>query len=80
MYLTVELTFEIECDTSRIKIEDFLTHDQRSLMYFNEKLNGVAMKYPTYDKELYVLVKELDNLTCSERSLLSILTTKDYNI
>ncbi|XP_050940907.1 uncharacterized protein LOC127149446 [Cucumis melo] len=36
-------------------------------MYFSEKLNGVALNYPTYDKELYALdVSFLDSITISE--------------
>ena len=29
-------------------------------MYFSEKLNGAALNYPTYDKELYALVSTLE--------------------
>lgn len=30
------------------------------MAYFSEKLNGVALNYPTYDKELYALVRTLE--------------------
>ena len=33
----------------------------RAIAYFSEKLNGAARKYPTYDKELYALVRALEN-------------------
>ncbi|KAL6323039.1 hypothetical protein AAG906_023657 [Vitis piasezkii] len=43
-------TFEIECDAS----------GGRPISYFNEKLSGAALNYPTYDKELYALVQTLE--------------------
>jgi hypothetical protein len=33
--------------------------EKRPIAYFSEKLNGVALNYPTYDKELYALVRAL---------------------
>jgi hypothetical protein len=32
----------------------------RPIAYFSEKLSGVALNYPTYDKELYALVRALE--------------------
>lgn len=57
--LNFELTFEIECDANGIGIGDVLMKDQRPLMYLSEKLNGAALNYPTYDKQLYALVRTL---------------------
>ena len=32
----------------------------RPIEYFSEKLSGAALKYPTYEKELYALVRALE--------------------
>ena len=52
-----ENTFEIECDASGIGIQAVLIQEQKPIMYFSEKLNSAALKYPIYDKELYALVR-----------------------
>jgi len=33
---------------------------RRPIVYFSKKLNAAALNYPTYDKELYTLVKNLE--------------------
>ena len=53
-------TFEIKCDASWIGIVAILMQEKRPITYFSEKLNGAVLNYPTYDKELYALVRALE--------------------
>nr|KYP38009.1 Retrovirus-related Pol polyprotein from transposon 17.6 [Cajanus cajan] len=54
-----EKTFELECDASGIGIGVVLLQGGHSIPYFSEKLKGASLNYPTYDKELYALVRAL---------------------
>jgi translation initiation factor IF-1 len=62
----VVTTTGIEVDEEKVKaIKEWptpksITEDRRPIAFFSEKLSGASLKYPTYDKELYALVRALE--------------------
>jgi hypothetical protein len=38
-----------------------LMQEGRSIAYFSEKMSGAALNFPIYDKEMYALVRALEN-------------------
>jgi hypothetical protein len=52
-------TFQVKCYASGFSIGEVLSHEDRSITYFSEKLNEAKEKYSTYDKEFYAIIQAL---------------------
>ena len=48
-----------ECDASGVGVGVVLLHGGHPIAYFSDKLHSATLNYPTYDKEVYALIRAL---------------------
>jgi hypothetical protein len=56
-FLDLQKSFEIETDASNYVVGAVLTQHENPVAYHSETLSDTIRKYPTYDKEMYSIVK-----------------------
>jgi hypothetical protein len=53
----LQQSFEIKTDASNYVVGVFLTQRGHSMAYHSETVSDTVWKYPTYEKEMYSIVK-----------------------
>jgi len=51
--------FEVSCDAFNSGIGVILCQEGHPIVFFSEKLNNGKLRYSTYDKEFYAIVRAL---------------------
>jgi hypothetical protein len=59
VFLDFSRTFQVRCDTSGFVVGVVLSQDNKPIAYFSEKMNETKIKYSTYDKEFYAIIRAL---------------------
>ena len=47
--------FQVKCDATGVALGAVLSQEDRSIVYFSEKLNDAKKNYSSYDKEFYAI-------------------------